>query len=111
MNSDTNTVKKNYVDFNIAGRIETYLGDVARGFDRKSYNPPKDVIMFLKNVPEGWVDVGMIPEPRTRLGWFLYHLVHGLVMRYPVHRVIAFALIHTNPRGRNEQKRHNAHRH
>ena len=104
MNSDTTTVKKTYFDFNIANHIEAYLNDVARGFDRKSYNPPRDIVMFLKDVPEDWVDVGMIPEPRTRLGWFLYHLVHGLVMRYPIHRVLAFALIHTNPRGRIEKR-------
>ena len=34
MSSDTTTVKKNSFDFNIAGRIEAYLNDVARGFDR-----------------------------------------------------------------------------
>ncbi|MEM7538300.1 MAG: hypothetical protein AAF639_39395 [Chloroflexota bacterium] len=95
MSSNTNTVKKNYFDFNIAGRIEAYLNDVARGFDRKSYNPPRDIIMYIKDVPHGWVDVGMIPEPKTRLGWFMYHFIHGWAMGYPLHRVLAFSLIHT----------------
>jgi hypothetical protein len=42
-----------------------------------------------------WQPVGHVPAPRTRLGWFLYHLIHGLVMRYPLHKVIGFALMNT----------------
>lgn len=44
-----------------------------------------------------WLSVGYIPQPRTRLGWFVYHLLHGLVMRYPLRKVIGFALANTRP--------------
>lgn len=39
-----------------------------------------------------WLPVGHIPLPTTRLGWFAYHLIHGLWMRYPLHKVVGFAL-------------------
>ncbi|HMN30828.1 MAG TPA: hypothetical protein PKE45_21925 [Caldilineaceae bacterium] len=41
---------------------------------------------------EQWLPVGYIPTPRTRLGWFLYHLAHGLAMRYPFHKVIGYSV-------------------
>lgn len=40
----------------------------------------------------GWIHVGYIPLPTTWLGWFLYHLAHGIAMRYPLHKVIGYAL-------------------
>lgn len=40
-----------------------------------------------------WLEVGYIPKPRTRWGWFLYHLVHGLAMRYPVRKVLLFSVV------------------
>jgi len=38
-----------------------------------------------------WLHVGYIPMPRTRLSWFVYHLIHGVVMRYPIHKVIGYS--------------------
>lgn len=68
-------------------------------------NPPPDIFTFdehgnlwqlLCDYPQ-WQPVGLIPSPRGRFGWFLYHLVHGLVMRYPWWKVIGFALANTRP--------------
>ena len=44
-----------------------------------------------------WLPIGYIPTPKTHLGWFLYHLIHGLVMRYPVHKVLYYSLTNTAP--------------
>lgn len=55
-------------------------------------NPPKDV----DNRPE-WLPVGHIPRPTTRLGWFVYHVVHGLWMRYPLYKVLGYALANSQP--------------
>jgi hypothetical protein len=41
---------------------------------------------------ERWLGMGYVPRPRSRLGWFVYHLVHGLAMRYPWWKVLGFAL-------------------
>ena len=84
----------------IAERIEVYLDKVARGFDRKRMNAPKDIFIQVKEIPEEWIYVGMIPRPKTRLQRFLYHMIHGLAMGYPFHRVIAFSLIHTKPKAK-----------
>lgn len=46
---------------------------------------------------DAWLPVGSIPRPRTRLGWFVYHLVHGLWMRYPLHKVLGYAFANTKP--------------
>lgn len=54
-----------------------------------------DFIEIMED-PE-WLSVGYIPVPRTRLGWFLYHLVHGLVMKYPAHKVLFYALNNMAP--------------
>jgi len=41
---------------------------------------------------DNWLPVGYIPAPRTRCGWFFYHLIHGIWMRYPLWKVILYAL-------------------
>lgn len=43
----------------------------------------------------GWIPVGYIPSPNTRMGWFFYHMVHGLAMRYPFHKVFYYSLTNT----------------
>lgn len=53
-------------------------------------NPPPDT-----EECEDWLTVGYIPRPATRLGWLFYHIVHGLWMRYPLHKVLGFALANT----------------
>lgn len=45
----------------------------------------------LSNSDE-WLYVGHIPTPKTRLGWFLYNLIHGLWMKYPLWKVLLFAM-------------------
>lgn len=42
-----------------------------------------------------WLFTGYIPTPQTVLGWFFYHLVHGLVMKYPACKVLIFSIIHS----------------
>jgi hypothetical protein len=55
-------------------------------------NPPEDA-----DERDEWQPVGHIPSPKTRVGWFFYHLVHGLWMRYPLHKVLGYAICNTNP--------------
>jgi len=38
-----------------------------------------------------WIYIGHIPTPKTRLGWFVYDIIHGLAMRYRFLPVIVFA--------------------
>lgn len=44
-----------------------------------------------------WLWVGYIPTPRNRAAWFLYHVVHGLAMGYPVFKVLLYAACNTRP--------------
>lgn len=46
---------------------------------------------------EKWMCIGYVPAPSSRLGWFVHHVVHGLAMRYPILKVLAYALRHTDP--------------
>jgi hypothetical protein len=80
-------------------QIEQYLRRVARQVNYKRLNPPRELCIDWVDIPDEWISVGYIPTPRTRLGWFTYHLIHGLAMRYPLRSVIAFSLLHTNPYG------------
>jgi hypothetical protein len=48
--------------------------------------------------PVVWLHVGHIPVPTTRAGWFLYHLIHGLWMRYPARKVLLYALANCDPK-------------
>jgi hypothetical protein len=69
------------------------------------HNPPMQVRVFDENdneyesvvYHEDWQPVGYIPRPKTRPGWFMYHLIHGLVMRYPWWKVLGFAFANTKP--------------
>lgn len=61
-------------------------------------NPPDRVAMLMEDglyfrEIEGdyWLPVGYIPCPRTRLGWFIYHVVHGLAMHYRLFPVLVYA--------------------
>jgi hypothetical protein len=56
-------------------------------------NPPQNA-----RAGQDWLSVGRIARPKSRLGWFIYHLVHGLWMRYPPHKVLGYALANTKPR-------------
>jgi hypothetical protein len=55
-------------------------------------NPPEDAAER-----DEWLPVGYIPQPTTRLGWFAYHVVHGLWMRYPLRKVLGYAFANTQP--------------
>jgi len=67
-------------------------------------NPPERDIIFIDTRMhckayeeinqdfEKWLPVGYIPVPKTRAGWFFYHLIHGLWMRYPFYKVFLYAM-------------------
>ena len=38
-----------------------------------------------------WLRMGYVPTPTTRLGWFIYHIVHGLLMHYPLTAVLVWS--------------------
>lgn len=42
-----------------------------------------------------WISLGSVPTPRTRLGWFFHHVAHGLMMRYPPHKVLGWSFWHS----------------
>lgn len=42
-----------------------------------------------------WLPVGHIPMPKTRWGWFAYHLVHGLAMRYRLLPILIYSIRHS----------------
>lgn len=39
----------------------------------------------------GWIHVGWAPRPNSRLQWFVHHVCHGLLMRYPLRDVVTWA--------------------
>lgn len=88
----------------LGGSVTQYLRRVARDVDYKRLNPPRELNREWADVPDEWLGVGYIPCPQTRLGWFMYHVVHGLAMRYPLRSVLAFALLHSNPNRGKEAK-------
>lgn len=48
--------------------------------------------VYVKQIDNiGWLPVGHIPAPRTRVGWFVYHVVHGLAMRYRFLPVLVYS--------------------
>lgn len=76
-------------------------------------NPPTKVIVIRSDADTAeeyeeyeklisdrrWIYLGYIPRPQSHLGWFLYHLIHGLLMRYPLYKILGFAVLNTNRRG------------
>lgn len=38
-----------------------------------------------------WIEIGYIPRPRTNREWFLYHFMHGFLMRYPLRHVLVWS--------------------
>ncbi|MEM7534030.1 MAG: hypothetical protein AAF639_17740 [Chloroflexota bacterium] len=76
--------------------INAYLTHVSRDFDRKAMNPPAELTTFTPKTHDDWVFVGYLPKPKSRIGWFVYHMMHGLAMGYPLRSVIAFSLLNTN---------------
>lgn len=85
--------------------MKNRLRYVASDFDYQRLNPPLRTILKTKDGKQyeelldesGWIAFGYSPQPTTRLGWFVYHTTHGLLMRYPLRSVIAFALLHSLP--------------
>ena len=74
-------------------RVELFLHRIARDFDTDMYNPPMHLRHVTPDLPKEWLEVGLIPRPTTKLGWFVHHMAHGLAMRYPLRSVIAFSLM------------------
>lgn len=48
-----------------------------------------------------WLNMGYRPRPTTWLGWFVYHLVHGLWMKYPWYKVLLFSIVQSGERYHN----------
>ena len=74
------------------------IGDAE--YDR--LNPPVCKVIFdvdgvyVQQIDdEKWLPVGHIPMPRTRAGWFVYHFVHGLFMRYRLLPVLIYSIQHS----------------
>lgn len=74
------------------------------GYEANKLNPPMLATKFdndgtwdLRVEDDKWLPVGYIPRRRTRLGWFVYHLWHGLSMHYPWYKVLIFSLLYTRP--------------
>ena len=41
---------------------------------------------------DAWLRTGYIPTPTSPVGWFTYHMIHGMLMRYPFLKVLYFSL-------------------
>lgn len=69
-------------------------------WEADNLNPPSDIELVMQGddiermvrYQQDWLPMGHVQIPRTRLGWFVYHVAHGLLMRYPLHKVVGFAL-------------------
>lgn len=46
---------------------------------------------------DNWMHLGYCPMPKTRWQWFVYHIAHGLLMRYPLWKILPYALKYCNP--------------
>lgn len=44
---------------------------------------------------DGWVWMGYVPRPKTRLGWVVHHILHGVLMHYPLHKVLLYACLYS----------------
>lgn len=68
-------------------RLKSWLVMTDNEYDK--LNPPQlkpllraDGLYFRALEDSRWLPVGYIPMPQTRSGWFVYHMAHGLAMRY-----------------------------
>ncbi len=66
--------------------------------DYERLNPPDaqmellDDGVYIKLLDDpAWLHMGWVPTPTTRLGWFVYHVIHGLLMRYPAWDVLVWS--------------------
>lgn len=66
--------------------------------DYKRLNPPDaqmmltDNGMYIKVLDDPkWLFMGWVPTPRTDFDWFIYHIMHGLLMRYPLWDVLVWS--------------------
>ena len=90
---------------NVEQRVRAWLYFIASDFDRKRFNPPLRTVIKHKDGKQyeellddsDWISFGYAPRPATRLGWFVYHIAHGLLMHYPLRSVLAFALLNSPP--------------
>lgn len=85
--------------------MENWLHYVAGDFERHRLNPPTRTLIKgqdgkryeeLLDAPD-WIALGYVPRPKTQIGWFAHHIIHGLAMRYPLRAVVAFALLNSPP--------------
>lgn len=50
----------------------------------------KRFIETVDNNPD-WLDMGIVPTPKSGVGWFFHHLFHGLMMGFPFWEIIKFS--------------------
>jgi hypothetical protein len=70
-------------------------------------NPPETTLMadddgqvYESIVKDSrWLNMGYVPTPQNRLQWFFLHMIAGIVMRYPIHKVFWYSLLNTSPDG------------
>jgi hypothetical protein len=59
--------------------------------------------MFVHDIDdEDWLLLGVAPVPKTRLEIFVYHFCHGLLMHYPIIKVLLFSIISSLDRQKPE---------
>ena len=69
-------------------------------FDTEPEHVPPGATGMLLEAPiddPRWLPVGYIPTPTTVAGWFFYHLIHGIAMRYPLWKALLYALVESPP--------------
>ena len=83
--------------------FERWLYQLAKDSRIAQRNPPSREVLWKEDNQKryeelvehpDWIHIGMIPVPKSRLGWFVYNMLHGLAMRYPLRAVIAYSLLH-----------------
>lgn len=87
-------------------RFKNWARGAARLTDEQydRLNPPYvdtcvlgDMLIEIVIEDTDWLPVGYIPAPTTSAGWFFYHFIHGIVMRYPLWKVLLYALAESPP--------------
>ncbi len=72
--------------------------------DYERLMPPAVRVKWIEGVyyieqldSEKWLHMGHVKRPRTKWGWFRYHVLHGLIMGFPVLSVVVYAWRNKSP--------------
>lgn len=62
-------------------------------------NPPAQTVKefdgrmwYQETNNNDWMNIGMVARPKTKWEWTRHHILHGLLMNYPLWTVLIFAL-------------------